>query len=58
MQAYSNVHHVCPMLLHEYFICPMLLQFGGMNEVLYRLFRLTKKDSHLELAHLFDKPRW
>ncbi|XP_020109223.1 uncharacterized protein LOC109724716 [Ananas comosus] len=29
---------------------------GGMNDVLYRLYTLTKDEKHLILAHLFDKP--
>ncbi|XP_017257288.1 uncharacterized protein LOC108226805 isoform X2 [Daucus carota subsp. sativus] len=29
---------------------------GGMNDVLYRLYYVTKNSSHLMLAHLFDKP--
>ncbi|GAQ86714.1 hypothetical protein KFL_003070020 [Klebsormidium nitens] len=29
---------------------------GGMNDVLYNLYHVTGKESHLELAHLFDKP--
>ncbi|KAH7674126.1 Beta-L-arabinofuranosidase GH127 protein [Dioscorea alata] len=29
---------------------------GGMNDVLYRLYSITKNQSHLVLANLFDKP--
>ncbi|KAM0942948.1 hypothetical protein DsansV1_C13g0117111 [Dioscorea sansibarensis] len=29
---------------------------GGMNDVLYRLYSITKNQSHLLLANLFDKP--
>ncbi|KAL8156444.1 uncharacterized protein LOC141689362 [Apium graveolens] len=29
---------------------------GGMNDVLYKLYDITKNSSHLLLAHLFDKP--
>ncbi|KAK1402743.1 AbfB domain-containing protein [Heracleum sosnowskyi] len=29
---------------------------GGMNDVLYKLYDVTKNSSHLLLAHLFDKP--
>ncbi|XAR60296.1 hypothetical protein NMG60_11033607 [Bertholletia excelsa] len=29
---------------------------GGMNDVLYRLYTVTKNPKHLFLAHLFDKP--
>ncbi|KAA0041392.1 DUF1680 domain-containing protein [Cucumis melo var. makuwa] len=29
---------------------------GGMNDVLYRLYRITGNTKHLLLAHLFDKP--
>ncbi|OIT02806.1 PREDICTED: uncharacterized protein LOC109227436 [Nicotiana attenuata] len=29
---------------------------GGMNDVLYRLYRVTGDSKHLLLAHLFDKP--
>uniref|UniRef100_A0A0D3GIN1 Alpha-L-arabinofuranosidase B arabinose-binding domain-containing protein n=1 Tax=Oryza barthii TaxID=65489 RepID=A0A0D3GIN1_9ORYZ len=29
---------------------------GGMNDVLYQLYTITKDQRHLVLAHLFDKP--
>ncbi|KAL6604525.1 hypothetical protein ACP70R_042952 [Stipagrostis hirtigluma subsp. patula] len=29
---------------------------GGMNDVLYQLYTITKDQKHLTLAHLFDKP--
>ncbi|KAH7543577.1 hypothetical protein FEM48_Zijuj02G0198600 [Ziziphus jujuba var. spinosa] len=29
---------------------------GGMNDVLYRLYTITRNEKHLLLAHLFDKP--
>ncbi|XP_072969563.1 uncharacterized protein [Typha angustifolia] len=29
---------------------------GGMNDVLYKLYRITNDQKHLVLAHLFDKP--
>lgn len=29
---------------------------GGMNDVLYRLYKLTGDTKYLKLAHLFDKP--
>ncbi|XP_047319813.1 uncharacterized protein LOC124923875 [Impatiens glandulifera] len=29
---------------------------GGMNDVLYRLYTITGNETHLLLAHLFDKP--
>nr|CAB3470870.1 unnamed protein product [Digitaria exilis] len=29
---------------------------GGMNDVLYQLYTITKDQKHLVLAHLFDKP--
>ncbi|CAL9196940.1 unnamed protein product [Musa hybrid cultivar] len=29
---------------------------GGMNDVLYRLYTITRNKKHLVLAHLFDKP--
>lgn len=31
-------------------------EFGGMNEVLYNLYTITKSPGHLRLAQLFDKP--
>ncbi|KAL9256424.1 hypothetical protein AKJ16_DCAP13215 [Drosera capensis] len=31
-------------------------EFGGMNDILYRLFSITGDPKHLLLAHLFDKP--
>ncbi|GFR41395.1 hypothetical protein Agub_g2074 [Astrephomene gubernaculifera] len=31
-------------------------EFGGMNEILYRLYRITHDPRHLEFARLFDKP--
>ncbi|CAI5988612.1 unnamed protein product [Closterium sp. NIES-65] len=31
-------------------------EFGGMNDLLYRLYAITRDPHHLELAHLFDKP--
>ncbi|GAB2250570.1 hypothetical protein Droror1_Dr00016820 [Drosera rotundifolia] len=31
-------------------------EFGGMNDVLYRLYRITGDEKHLWLAHIFDKP--
>ncbi|CAI9106570.1 OLC1v1005758C1 [Oldenlandia corymbosa var. corymbosa] len=29
---------------------------GGMNDILYRLYKITGDSKHLILAHLFDKP--
>ncbi|KAJ4850965.1 hypothetical protein Tsubulata_002496 [Turnera subulata] len=31
-------------------------EFGGLNDVLYKLFTITGNPKHLRLAHLFDKP--
>ncbi|KAJ3679039.1 hypothetical protein LUZ60_017050 [Juncus effusus] len=31
-------------------------EVGGMNDVLYKLYTITKDEKHLVLAHLFDKP--
>eukprot|EP00850_Spirogloea_muscicola_P005147 SM000023S07603 [mRNA] locus=s23:424801:429936:+ [translate_table: standard] len=31
-------------------------EFGGMNDVLYRLYHITDNSAYLKLAHLFDKP--
>lgn len=30
------------------------VEFGGMNEVLYNIYAITKDPAHLELAHRFD----
>ncbi|KAG2492010.1 hypothetical protein HYH03_009740 [Edaphochlamys debaryana] len=32
------------------------VEFGGMNEILYRIYGITKDKTHLEFAKLFDKP--
>ena len=32
-------------------------EFGGMNEVLYNFYAITRKDEDLELAHRFDHER-
>ncbi len=36
------------------------VEFGGMNEVMYRLWMVTGRsnDGYLRMAHLFDKVRW
>ncbi|KAJ8563725.1 hypothetical protein K7X08_032177 [Anisodus acutangulus] len=31
-------------------------EFGGMNDVLDRLYKITGDSKHSTLAHLFDKP--
>lgn len=31
------------------------VEYGGMNDVLYRLYRHTKSDKHLSAAHSFDE---
>jgi DUF1680 family protein len=31
---------------------------GGMNDVMYQLYRLTGEADHLAMAHLFDKSSW
>jgi DUF1680 family protein len=31
-------------------------EFGGMNEVLYRIFAITKQKKYYELGNLFEKP--
>ncbi|KAL9233642.1 hypothetical protein vseg_008612 [Gypsophila vaccaria] len=31
-------------------------EFGGLNDLLYQLYRISLNPKHLELAHLFDKP--
>lgn len=33
-------------------------EFGGMNEILYRLYGITKDPSHLAFAKMFDKPQF
>ncbi|KXZ56391.1 hypothetical protein GPECTOR_1g347 [Gonium pectorale] len=33
-------------------------EFGGMNEILYRLYRITREPTHLEFAKLFNKPQF
>lgn len=32
------------------------MEYGGMNDVLYALYRVTSESDHLRLAKLFDKP--
>lgn len=34
----------------------LTVEFGGMNEGLYDLFEITKKEEYLHLAHRFDHP--
>jgi len=34
----------------------MNTEFGGMNEVLYNIYQVTKNPKYLKYAHLFDKP--
>jgi DUF1680 family protein len=31
------------------------VEFGGMNDILYRLYAITRNPNHLALAHKFDK---
>ncbi len=31
------------------------VEFGGMNDCLYELYKITKKETHLTAAHLFDQ---
>ena len=31
-------------------------EFGGMNEIMYNIYNVTKDPNHLAMAHLFDKP--
>jgi DUF1680 family protein len=31
---------------------------GGMNDVMYQLYSLTNRSTHLRMAHLFDKAAW
>ena len=33
------------------------VEYGGMNDVLYRLYRSTRSDKHLSAAHSFDEMR-
>jgi DUF1680 family protein len=31
---------------------------GGMNDVMYKLYAITRDPEHLRMAHLFDKQTW
>ena len=39
----------------EHWQATLRTEYGGMNEVLYRLYGLTKDPTHLEFATMFDK---
>jgi len=61
--AMADYHHartaqVVSLKGEEYWFKTLETEFGGMNDVMYRLYRVTKQQAHLQLARWFDKPRW
>ncbi|KAL5567182.1 hypothetical protein UlMin_030346 [Ulmus minor] len=53
---YNRVQNVISKYTVERHYMSLNEETGGMNDVLYRLYSLTKNPKHLLLAHLFDKP--
>ncbi|KAJ7980755.1 DUF1680 domain-containing protein [Quillaja saponaria] len=53
---YNRVQNVIAKYTVERHYVSLNEETGGMNDVLYRLYRITGDIKHLLLAHLFDKP--
>ncbi|XP_075633960.1 uncharacterized protein LOC142606508 [Castanea sativa] len=53
---YNRVQNVVTRFSLERHYLSLNTESGGMNDVLYRLYTITKDPKHLFLAHLFDKP--
>ncbi|KAE8037104.1 hypothetical protein FH972_009727 [Carpinus fangiana] len=53
---YNRVQNVITKYSVERHYLSLNEETGGMNDVLYKLYRVTEDPKHLLLAHLFDKP--
>ncbi|GAB2276794.1 hypothetical protein Dimus_011509 [Dionaea muscipula] len=53
---YNRVRNVIAKYTIERHYLAMNEETGGMNDLLYQLYRITGNEKHLWLAHLFDKP--
>ncbi|XP_010091978.2 uncharacterized protein LOC21391350 [Morus notabilis] len=53
---YNRVQNVITKYTVERHYLSLNEETGGMNDVLYKLYRITANPKHLLLAHLFDKP--
>ncbi|GMY16330.1 DUF1680 domain-containing protein [Fagus crenata] len=53
---YNRVQNVISKYSIERHYLSLNEETGGMNDVLYKLYRITGDPKHLVLAHLFDKP--
>uniref|UniRef100_A0A2N9J4V2 Alpha-L-arabinofuranosidase B arabinose-binding domain-containing protein n=1 Tax=Fagus sylvatica TaxID=28930 RepID=A0A2N9J4V2_FAGSY len=53
---YNRVQNVVSRYSLERHYLSLNTESGGMNDVLYRLYSITKDPKHLLLAYLFDKP--
>ncbi|XP_030952843.1 uncharacterized protein LOC115975922 [Quercus lobata] len=53
---YKRVQNVVTKYSIERHYTSLNEEFGGMNDLLYRLYTITRDPRHLILAHLFDKP--
>ncbi|GMN26437.1 hypothetical protein TIFTF001_001291 [Ficus carica] len=53
---YNRVQKVITKYTVERHYLSLNEETGGMNDVLYKLYRFTANPKHLLLAHLFDKP--
>ncbi|KAJ4971932.1 hypothetical protein NE237_005031 [Protea cynaroides] len=53
---YNRVQNVISKFSIERHWLSLNEETGGMNDVLYKLYKITNDQKHLVLAHLFDKP--
>ncbi|KAK2967345.1 hypothetical protein RJ640_029546 [Escallonia rubra] len=53
---YNRVQNVIAKYTIERHWLSLNEETGGMNDVLYKLFSITRDPKHILLAHLFDKP--